>query len=124
MERMIGIEKRKMIMAARKRGLTVAAICAAYGVKANAVFRLQRLEKETGDIVPRTGMCGRKSALSPEQITRVREMVIAENDIALGEIKERMGLCVSIPALHKIIRKLGFTYKKRVYTQASVIGRT
>jgi transposase len=122
---MIKIEIREAIVAARKRGLTVSAICMAYGVKANAVFKLLRIERETGDITPRTHTRGRKSALSVEQLDQMRALIIERNDITLSEIKERMGLGISLSALHRIIRgKLGFTYKKRAYTQASGIGPT
>ena len=38
-------------------------------------------------------------------------------DITLGELREKFELNLSIPALSKKLKKLGFTYKKRLYTQ-------
>lgn len=122
---MISIKKRKQIVAARKEGRKIAEICEAYRVKRNAVFRLLRQERAIGSIEPQTQTRGRKPALTECQLSQMKMIILAENDITLQEIKERMGLGISISAIHRIIKnKLKFTYKKRVYMPASGIGRT
>ncbi|MDR2047533.1 MAG: hypothetical protein LBP79_06545 [Clostridiales bacterium] len=121
---MIANNIRESIVAARQRGLMVKDICKAYGIKANAVFKLSRLYRETGSVSPRTSARGRKPALSREQIGLIRDLILAENDITLDEIKERLHLEVTIVTICRIVKKLGFSYKKRVYTQANATDRT
>ena len=57
---MIQIEIRKKIVEARKKGLKISEIVKAYGYSESAINRLLRLERETGDITPKTHLRGRK----------------------------------------------------------------
>lgn len=114
---MLHIEVRKKIIEARRNGLQIKEICNAYNVGASAVFRLLRQERETGDITPKTHLRGRKPSLDEQGMTRLRELLDTRKDITLAEIKEELGLSISLAAISKIIRnKLGYRYKKRQYT--------
>lgn len=111
---MIHIEVRKKIVEARKKGLKIKEICHAYGVGKTAVFRLLKQERETGDITPKTHLRGRKPALDETQLQQLRELLDSRPDITLEEIREEMGLDISISALSRIIRnKLHYNYKKK-----------
>lgn len=113
---MIHLEVRKKIVQARLSGKTIAEICQLYDVKATAVSRLLRMERETGSIVPRTYMRGRKPALSKEDLARMRTLLLEKPTITLAEIKETMHLTISISAISVIIRKkLGFCYRNHQY---------
>ena len=118
--KMLHIEVRKKIVAARKRGLSVAEICRAYSVGRTAVYSLLQQERETGDIAPRTHLCGRKAALDEKALETLKELLDGQPDITLAEIKEKMGLSISLVAIHNAIsKKLQYQYKKRHYTPAS-----
>ena len=117
---MIHMEVRKKILKARSSGLKIAEISRAYLVSESAISRLLRLERDTGSIAPRTNLRGRKPSLSSAQLEEMRELIIAQPDITLEEIRETMGLEIKKSRISVIVReKLGFRYKKRRYTPAS-----
>ena len=49
-------------------------------------------------------------------------LVAKEPDITLAEIKGRLGLSCTIPAIHQVLVKLGLTYKKRRSMRPSKTG--
>lgn len=118
---MLHIEVRKKIVEARKNGLTIEEICKAYHIGKTAVFKLLKQERETGDITPKTHLRGRKPVLGAAAILKLKELIDAQPDITLAEIKVKMELSISLVAIHNTIhKKLGYQYKKRQYTPASV----
>lgn len=123
---MLHIEVRKKIIEARRNGQKIKEICNAYNVGATAVFKLLKQERETGDIRPRTHLRGRKPALDEKGLERLKELLDTRKDITLAEIKEEMGLSISLAALSKIIRnKLEYQYKKNSTCQrARPAGRS
>ena len=63
---------------------------------------------------------GRKPALTPQALEEIKNLILAQPDITLEEIKEEMQLDICLSAIHRIIKgKLGFTYKKRQYMPAN-----
>lgn len=121
---MLHIEVRKKIVEARKQGLKIAEICRAYHVGKSAVFALLKQERDTGDITPKTHLRGRKPGMGAAEILKLKELIDCRPDITLAEIKEEMGLSISLVALHNTIhKKLNYQYKKRQYTPASVNAR-
>lgn len=121
---MLHIEVRKKIVEARKQGLKIAKICRAYHVGKSAVFSLLKQERDTGDITPKTHLRGRKPGMGAAEILKLKELIDGRPDITLAEIKEEMGLFISLVALHNTIhKKLNYQYKKRQYTPASVNAR-
>jgi len=122
---MIHLEVRKKIIEARRKGLLIKDIAQAYSVSVSAVDCLLRLERETGDITPKTYLRGRKPSLNNDQLEQMRELIIAKSDISLEEIRETLNLPIKKSAISKIINdKLGFRYKKRQYTLAREIDQT
>jgi len=120
---MLHIEVRKKIISARKKGLKINEICNAYSVGKTAVFALLKQERETGEITPKTYLRGRKPALDDYGLEKLRRLLDTRKDITLREIKEELGLSISIVAISKIIRnKLGYRYKKRQYMPVSEIA--
>ncbi|MDR1501078.1 MAG: IS630 transposase-related protein [Prevotella sp.] len=120
----MSIEIRQKVIKAHKRGISVVDICRIMDLKPAAVYDLIRLEKNTGDITPKTFKCGRKPALTAEQLGELELLIKANPDITLEEMKEELGLQISIGAISCYVRnKLGFNYKKKVYTPANRGGR-
>lgn len=117
---MLHIEVRKKIMEARERGLTIAEISRAYHVGENAIFRLLRQARETGDIRPKTHLRGRKPAMDEATLLEIKALIDSYPDITLAEIKEKLKLPVSVVSIHNAIhKKLGYEYKKRHYTRVN-----
>ena len=122
--KIIGIEVRKLIIAARKNGMGIQEILSTFQVKKTAVYNLFQLVRETGSVEPRPHAYGRKPALDSEGLKRMDQLISAQSDITLQEIKDQMNLQISIPAISKIVRgKLHYTYKKRRYMPANATAR-
>ena len=66
---------------------------------------------------------GRKPALTTGKLDELKGLILAQPDITLEEIKEKMQLDICLSAIHRIIKgKLGFTYKKRQYMPVNETG--
>jgi len=121
---MISFEIRQKVINAHNKGMRVQDICRFFDLRQAAVYDLIRLERNTGDITPKTYKCGRKPALSPEQMEDLRLLILDDPDITLEEMKEELSLPISIGAISRYVRdELGFNYKKKAYMPASGSGR-
>ena len=122
---MMSLEIRLKVINMYNLGKSVGSICYLLDLKPAAVYDLIRLERNTGDITPKTYKCGRKPALTPEQVEDLRLLIKANPDITLEEMKEELDLQISIGAISCYVRnKLGLTYKKKAYTQVNGSGQT
>ncbi len=67
---------------------------------------------------------GRKPAFFGEVLRKLEQDLERRPDATLSELRDRSGLAVSLAAVHRTIKKLGFTRKKRLYVRTSSSGRT
>jgi transposase len=72
---------------------------------------------------PRTQNCGRPSALDEYELEQLRILVELHPDMTLEELKAFMNLSVDISTISKILKKMGFRYKKKLCVPASGITR-
>jgi len=54
----------------------------------------------------------RRSVFSPEELEHLAAYIESNPDATLSELRERFDKKCSLPALHKIIRKMGYVFKK------------
>jgi transposase len=54
----------------------------------------------------------RLSVFNPEELEQLAAYIEKNPDDTLSELRERFGKKCSLPALHKIIRKIGYVFKK------------
>jgi transposase len=54
----------------------------------------------------------RRSVFNPEELEQLAAYIEKNPDATLSEIREHFGKKCSLPALHKIIRKIGYAFKK------------
>ena len=121
---MIHIEVRKLIISARQRGLSIAEIKRAYGFGETAIYRLLKLERETGCIEPKLQTRGRKPKLDAAGLECLHNLIQSKPDITLKELIEEHGIPLSESRLSRVVReKLGYTYKKRWYTRPNESAR-
>lgn len=102
-------------------GLPTKAVAQKYSVSPAWVRRLKQHRRERGDIVPRTGGGFRSRKIDPD---RLRELVEAQPDATLEELRQRLDVGCSAWAVGKTLRKLGMTFKKRPSTPPSRTGPT
>jgi len=73
---------------------------------------------------PRPRRAGRRPAFSREERQRLERRVEAHPDATLAELREWSGKQVSLVCLHRTLRQLGFTRKKKLYVRANSSERT
>jgi len=88
------------------------------------VKKLLSQRERTGDLQVRYRYCGRKAKLLPEHGDKLKALVAKEPDLTLAQMKERLSLACTVPAIHWVLAKLGLTYKKRLSMRPSKTGRT
>ena len=93
-----------------------------FRVSPGMVKKLLQQRRRTGEIEARHRFSGRKARLMPERGKELKGLVAKEPDITLAEIKGRLGLSCTIPAIHQVLVKLGLTYKKRRSMRPSKTG--
>jgi len=93
-----------------------------FRVSLGMVKKLLQQRRRTGEIEARHRFSGRKARLMPERGKELKGLVAKEPDITLAEIKGRLGLACTIPAIHQVLVKLGLTYKKRRSMRPSKTG--
>jgi len=83
-------------------------------VDVSFVIRLVRSYRETGTIQPRPHGGGRRPALGPEQLERLRELVRERPDATLEALRLALGVSCSTMAIDRALKKLGLPRKKKV----------
>lgn len=94
-----------------EEGLESDEIAEKYGVSRSWVDRVKQRYREGGETEPRVHRGGRKSLLQPHH-ERVHELLEERPDLTLKEIREALKVHVSLPAISKWLKKLGYTFKK------------
>ena len=67
----------------------------------------------TGSVALRLHNHGRKKLLSSDDTAHIRTCIELQPDITLQEIKEKLGLAVSVPTMQRAVIALGYTFKKK-----------
>ena len=65
--------------------------------------------KATGSVELRTSTRGRKSKVEEHHSRKILEMLSAESDLTLDEIRNRLHLNCSLTTIHRAVKKLGFS---------------
>lgn len=70
---------------------------------------------------------GRTPKISPDEYEAITQLVKKNADAKLAwfckEIKKQNGVVISLPTMFRLLEKLGFTRKKKVFTLRSRIGK-
>jgi transposase len=103
-------------------GLSAAQAAAKFRVSASWVRRLLQRRRATGETAPRPS--GRRTPAWAADAQRIRQAVAEAPDATLGELKERLGLAVSLTTLWRAVAALGLTVKKKSRGRPSRTGPT
>jgi transposase len=109
--RAYSIDLRERVLADVDAGLGNNAVARKYRVSSRWVYKLRQQRSETGQIAPRRGQVGPKPKLAAyaEQLIA---LVQAQPDATLSELRERLGVSVSLATVWLTLKKLGLTLKK------------
>jgi len=118
--RAYSVDLRQRVLADCDAGLGTKAVAEKYDVSPAIVRRWKQRRRETGEIAPQQGG-GR-----PRLIDRaaVAAAVAAQPDATLRELRETLGLTVSLQSIWRVLRELGISYKKKSSTPPSKTGPT
>lgn len=114
----ISEEKREMIISHKKNGKKGTEIASWLFISKDTVSRIWMTYIETGSYLPAPQNCGRKPAVTEEVMNEIVLALQKTPDKTLSELIEDFKLQISQSALHRRLKKLGFTYKKRRYFQS------
>jgi transposase len=119
--------RRRIIQAWKKRKLTTLELAELFGVGEATVGRLKRLFLETGDVEPKAHGGGRHPIIAADQEQLVVALVQAhpdwtEEEFAAALAKEQ-GIQASAITVGRVIRRLGFSVKKKRSSRKSGTAR-
>ena len=119
------VELRSRIVAAVDRGVgSLPAVAALFGVSINCIANYLRLRDDTGSLAPRPNPGGRPPAIGADRYDELRQLLAAQPDLTLEQLRERMGLDCSLAAICRTLKKLNLTRKKKRCTRPSSSGPT
>lgn len=105
------IDLRERVLADFDSGMGNDAVARKYHVSSRWVYKLRQQRSETGQIAPRQGKTGPKLKLAAHAEQLV-QLVQAQPDATLSELRERLGVSVSLATVWLTLKKLGLTLKK------------
>lgn len=109
--RAISLTKRLAILADCDAGAGTKRVAAKHGVSGTFVRSLKKQRRETGALRgPRKRGPGRKPKIDR---IRVQELVAADADATLVELRERLGVRCSLSAIWSVLNELKITFKKK-----------
>jgi len=116
----LSLDLRERIVAAydAKEG-TRDEIAVRFRVSLGMVKKLLQQRSKTNDLGHRHRYSGRKAKVLPEYRDKLATLVAAQPDLTLTQIKEKLAMPCTVPAVHYALATMGLTYKKRRSMQPS-----
>jgi transposase len=119
------VELRSRIVAAVDRGAgSLPAVAGRFAVSINCVANYLRLREQTGSLEPRPNPGGRPPAIPEDRYDELRQLLAAQPDLTLEQIRARLHLDCSLAAICRTLKKLNLTRKKKRCTPPSSSGPT
>ncbi len=116
---------RKRVVAARMEDRqSMGQIAERFKIHKGTVQNILERYRDAKTVEPLPQNAGRKPAFFGEVLRKLEQDLERRPDATLAELRDRSGLAVSLAAVHRTIKKLGFTRKKRLYVRTSSSGRT
>lgn len=109
MPRAISEDLRARVVAMRREGHSVEEVAAHFQVGRDSVYRWDARERQTGSLSPGYAECGRKSSMDEEKFRAFAE---AHAHATLRQMQAHWEQEVSLMAISRMLRKIGWTHKK------------
>jgi len=121
--RAYSMDLRQRVLADCDGGMGTKEAAQKYSVSTAWVRRLKQRRRQTGSAAPRPASPGRPCKLAPHE-QALRDLVRADPDATLAELRQRLGVPVSTGALSTFLRKIGLSFKKKSCGRPSRSGPT
>jgi transposase len=121
MARAHSLDLRQRIVGAVEGGLSRRAAATRFAVSQSCAIKLLQRWKDTGSAAPAVPSAKKAFALAPHE-KLVRSLIAAEPDLTLTELQARLAdeaIVVGRTSIHRFMKALGLTYKKRRSTPPS-----
>jgi transposase len=107
------LDLRRRVISKHNEGKTVSETVNELNVKKTFVYDMLALFKDTGSVEPKPASGGRKPTIDEECLLQIEALVIETPDITLQEIKDALGLNISISVICDALnKKLNLRLKK------------
>jgi len=97
-------------------------IASRFRVSLGMVKKLLQQRRKTNELGHRHRYSGRKAKILPEYRDKLTTLVAAQPDLTLAQIRQKLAMSCSVPAVHYALVALGLTYKKRRSTPPNKAG--
>lgn len=118
------LDLRKRVLAACDAGHGTKQAAATYGVSPSWVRRLKQRRRELGTIEPLPPRYGSIPKFTPQDLQRLADLVAEQPDATLAELKERLGLDVTLKTICVRLRQMKLRVKKKSSTPPNKTART
>ena len=119
------LDLRKRILACYDTGKeTRDSVAKRFCVSLGMVKKLIQQRRHLGDIAPRHWRAGRKPLFTPGHREQMLAAIRRQPDTTLAEFRDLLGLDCSLVAIHRVLARMGMTYKKRRFGPANRTART
>jgi transposase len=109
----IPLEIRQRILDAYDAGKgTREEIAHRFGVSTGMVKKLLHQRRHTGDIAPRHHRSGRKPVILASHRKRIRMILSKSPQLTLAQLREKLQLTCSLPAIHYALNEIGLSSRK------------
>ena len=117
------LDLRKRILEDGDAGVGTREVALKYRVSESWVRRLKQRRRESGEIAPRPSRNKRQARWLP-YTDRLQELVAQQPDATLRELRDRLGVSLSLMTLCRALRSLQLTFKKKSSMRPSKTGPT
>lgn len=105
--------ERRRILTLYERGWTTCMIAQSLGRSRSGVRRIRQQFHERGELRPMKRGEGPTPKVGPSQREQLARLVAEQPDATLRELRERLGLDVSLSTIDRHLRALKLSFKKR-----------
>ena len=118
------LDLRERVLAACDAGHGTKQVAEVFDVSPAWVRRLKQRRRELGTIEPLPPRYGQPPKFTPEDLHRLADLVAEQPDATLAELKERLGLDVTLKSICVRLQQMKLRVKKKSSMPASKTGRT
>jgi transposase len=117
------MDLRERVLEDCKAGGTTRQVALKYRVSESWVRRLKQRQRENGEVAPRRAG-NKQPAKWLASADQLQQLVAAQPDATLEELRQRLGTTLSVQTLSRALRALQLTIKKKSFVPRSKIGPT
>ena len=117
------MDLRKRVIQDCDAGLGTQAVAQKYRVSTSWIRKVKQIRRETGQIGPRQQRVSHATKLDG-QLAQLQEMVAEQPDLTLRELRDKLGVTVSLDTISRALHRLKLTFKKKSCMPPSSSDRT